>query len=355
MPRLSVTRRGVLFGLAAAVSFGVSAPLAKRLLDNVAPQMLAGLLYVGAFLALTMVGSRSRSEARLRRADAPRMTLLILSGGVIAPVLLLLGLERVSGITGSLLLNLEGPLTIVIGVALFREHLPRQAMLGATVIFAGAVLLGVGTGSVQADWIGILLITAACAGWALDNNVTQSLTVRDPRSLVRLKTGAAGTINMIVALVIGERLPATSIVVGALALGAVSYGLSVYLDALALRNLGAAREAAIFAVAPFAGALLAPLVLPESLGVRDLAAGALMAIGVALLLLDRHVHTHRHAPLDHDHAHVHDEHHQHAHAVDTPPGEPHSHPHHHDELVHAHPHVSDIHHRHGHSRRGEHG
>jgi len=130
MLRLSVTRRGVLFGLAAAISFGVSAPLAKRLLDNVAPQMLAGLLYVGAFLALTMVGSRSRSEARLRRADAPRMTLLILSGGVIAPVLLLLGLERVSGITGSLLLNLEGPLTIVIGVALFREHLPAKRCSG---------------------------------------------------------------------------------------------------------------------------------------------------------------------------------------------------------------------------------
>jgi len=283
------------------------------------------------------------------------MTLLILSGGVIAPVLLLLGLERVSGITGSLLLNLEGPLTIVIGVALFREHLPRQAMLGATVIFAGAILLGIGTGSVHADWIGILLITAACAGWALDNNLTHSLTVRDPGSVVRLKTGASGAINMIVALLVGERLPAASIVASALALGAVSYGLSVYLDALALRNLGAAREAAIFAVAPFAGALLAPLVLPESLGVRDLAAGALMGVGVALLLLDRHVHTHRHEPLDHDHAHVHDEHHQHAHTVDTPPGEPHSHPHHHDELFHAHPHVSDIHHRHGHSRRGEHG
>src|SRR5205823_10186931 len=137
---------------------------------------------LGAFVALSLVGRRSPTEAQLRRADTPRMTAMILAGGVIAPVLLLLGFERVSGVAGSLLLNLEGPLTIVVGVALFREHLPRQALTGALVVFLGAFVLGVGTGEARADWLGILLVAGACAGWALDNNLTQSLTVRDPRS-----------------------------------------------------------------------------------------------------------------------------------------------------------------------------
>lgn len=345
----SPSRRGVLLGVAAAVSFGVSAPLAKRLLADVSPQMLAGLLYLGAFVALSLVpGRRRRSEARLRRSDAPRMALMITAGGVLAPVLLLLGLQRVSGVAGSLLLNLEGPLTILVGVVAFREHLPRQALGGAVVIFAGATVLGIGAGDTQADWLGIVLIAAACAGWALDNNLTQSLTLRDPRVIVQVKAGVAGTVNLVLAVVIGQRLPSPSIVVGALALGGVSYGLSVYLDALALRDLGAAREAAVFAVAPFAGALLAPFVLPETLGLRDLAAGALMAVGVVLLLREQHAHIHVHEPLDHDHVHRHDEHHQHAHAPGIDPSEPHSHPHHHDRLVHAHPHVSDIHHRHPH-------
>jgi drug/metabolite transporter (DMT)-like permease len=338
----------LLFGLGAAVSFGISAPLAKVLLDDVRPQMLAGLLYVGAFVALSLVGRRSRTEARLRRADAPRMTVMILAGGVIAPVLLLLGLDRVTGITGSLLLNLEGPLTIVVGVALFREHLPRQALTAAVVIFAGAFVLGLQTGNTHTDWIGVLLIAAACAAWAIDNNLTQSLTLRDPRSIVRVKAGVAGTVNVALAFAIGQHLPEVSVLGAVLVLGAVSYGLSVYLDALALRNLGAAREAAVFAVAPFAGALLAPFVLPETFGLQELAAGALMAIGVVMLLRERHQHLHRHDPLDHDHAHVHDEHHQHEHEPDVPSGEPHSHPHQHDELVHAHPHVSDVHHRHTH-------
>ena len=206
----STARRGVLFGLGAAVSFGISAPLAKVLLDDVDPQMLAGLLYLGAFMGLSAVGRRSSSEARLRRADAPRMAAVIVTGGVVAPVLLLLGLERVTGVTGSLLLNLEGPFTIAVGVAVFREHLPRRAVLGAATIFSGALLLGSGGGEGKADWIGITLIAAACVCWAIDNNLTQSLTVRDPRSIVRIKAGVAGAVNVGLAAIIGEQLPEAS-------------------------------------------------------------------------------------------------------------------------------------------------
>lgn len=348
MTSMSATRRGVLLGLAAAVSFGISAPLAKRLLDDVGPQMLAGLLYLGAFVALSVVPSRSSTEARLRRSDFPRLCAMVTAGAIVAPVLLLLGLERLSGVSGSLLLNLEGPFTILVGIALFREHLSRPAAIGAVVVFGGAVVLGLDSGGAQADWIGIALIAAACAGWALDNNLTQSLTVRDPRAIVRVKAGVAGSVNVALALVVGNRFPALAVLGGAILLGAISYGLSVYLDALALRGLGAAREAAVFAVAPFAGALLATVVLPESLTVQDLVAGALMAIGVALLLREHHEHIHRHSPLDHDHVHAHDVHHHHDHATSVDPGEPHSHPHHHDALEHSHPHVSDVHHRHRH-------
>ena len=340
-------QRGILLGLAAAVTFGISAPLAKVLLDHTDPVMLAGLLYLGAFAALALVGRRDRSEARLRRTDAPRVTLLVVSGGVLAPVLLLVGLERVSGTSGSLLLNLEGPFTIAIGLALFGEHLSRRALLGAALIFGGAVTLGLGTGATRADWVGIALVAGACACWALDNNLTQSLTLRDPRTIVLLKCGVAGACNLALALTIGEHFPAIAYLAAALALGAVSYGISILLDAHALRILGAAREAAVFAVAPFIGALLAPFVLPESIGVGELIAGALMAIGITFLLRERHDHLHRHEVLVHDHRHVHDDHHRHEHP-DGEPSEPHSHVHRHEELAHTHPHVSDVHHRHPH-------
>ena len=87
----SPTRRGVLFGLAAAVSFGISAPLAKRLLDHVSPEMLAGLLYVGAFAFI--IGSFSMlADLIFRSFAAAGVTELIISvmtirKGVIPPTI----------------------------------------------------------------------------------------------------------------------------------------------------------------------------------------------------------------------------------------------------------------------------
>jgi len=342
----------VVLGLAAAFTFGAGTPFAKLLVDETGPQLLAGLLYLGAFTALLVAVPvrRRRSEARVRQADLPRLAGMVLAGGVLAPVLLLVGLERVSGSTGSLLLNLEGPFTLLIGLAIFGEHLSRRAAFGAAVVFGGGALLSFGGLGGSTDAVGSLCIATACVLWGIDNNLTQSLTLRDPFAIVRIKAGAAATVNLALALALGASIPPVEIVCAALGLGAVSYGLSIVLDAYALRVLGTAREAAIFATAPFVGALLALPILAESLSRADIFAGVIMAGGVVLLLGERHQHVHVHAPLLHDHTHVHDEHHHHDHPSGIPTAEPHAHVHQHDRLAHSHPHVSDVHHRHRHER-----
>ncbi len=135
------------------------------------------------------------------------------------------------------------------------------------------------------------------------------------------------------------------------------YGLSIWLDLLALRELGAARESVIFATAPFVGVAFSVLVLKEALSANLIASGALMVGGVALLLNEDHAHWHRHNEMRHEHKHLHtsgdqDPHHAHEH----PNGEAegvganrpywHSHPHIHEPIARAHPHVSDGNHRH---------
>ena len=343
-----------MIGLTAALSFGISAPVAKQLLDDIEPQLLAGLLYLGAFAMLLAVPRRTRTqEATLRRTDVPRVALMVVAGGILAPVLLLLGLREVSAISGSLLLNLEGPFTVLIGVLVFGEYLGARATGAVVLIFGGATVLALANGDLAGSAGGVALIAAACAGWALDNNLTQSLTLRDPRAVVRIKTGVAGTFNLVVALLRGEHLPAPDVLLAALALGAVSYGASVLLDAYALRALGAAREAAVFATAPLAGVVVAVVVFGDAFTERQVAAALLMTAGVILLVRDRHRHEHTHEQVDHEHAHVHDAHHQHEHAqgVEIVGTGAHTHEHHHDTLVHAHDHVSDLHHRHRHGQR----
>lgn len=342
--------RGALYGLLAAALFGLSAPLAKLLLGSMSPQLLAGLLYLGAGVGLS--GWRllrpAVSEAPLQRRDWPTLAAVVAAGGVAGPLLMLWGLTRVSAVTGSLLLNLEGPLTMLVAVLFFREHLGWRGWLAAALILLGAAVLRVQLGGGSSDGWGMLAIALGCLAWALDNNLTQHLSLRDPFAIVRVKTLAAGSFNVILGLVLGGRLPSPAVLGLAALLGLASYGASVVLDAYALRLVGAAREAAYFATAPFVGTLFAALFLGEQLGAADLVALLLMVAGVVCLLLERHSHLHQHEPLAHEHSHSHDAHHQHEHGPEDPPGEPHSHAHRHEALVHEHPHLSDLHHRHRH-------
>ncbi len=348
-------RRATLAGLTSAILFGLGAPLAKMLVPEMGPLVLAGLLYLGSGLGLLAVPRGG--EARLTRNDALPLAGVVLVGGVVGPVLLLFGLSRLSAVTGSLLLNLEGPLTIALAVGFFGEHLGRLELLGAAAVLGGAALLGLGPGAgagagagsvaAQSLWPGALAIALACLAWALDNNLTQKLSLKDPAQIVRVKSLAAGSVNLLLGFATGARLPRPSLVVAALALGALSYGASLFLHVRAARVLGAAQQAALFATAPFVGALAAVPLLSERLRGLDLLSGALMAAGVAALVRARHGHRHGHQPLEHEHLHVHDSHHQHPHAGLSEP-EPHSHAHSHAPLLHDHPHTPDAHHRHQH-------
>jgi len=338
-------RRGALCGVGAALTFGASAPFAAQLTESADPQLLAGLLYGGAAVALAPFALRHRRpEAPVRRRDLGRLGLVVLAGGVIAPVLLLAGLHRTGGLAGSLLLNLEAPFTALVAVSLFAEHLTRRATAAAAVIVTAATALAVIPGDLRIDPFGVVLIAAACGLWAVDNNLTATLTTRDPVALVTIKAAGAAAAGLAIATLRGVTFPDAGTVGAAVTLGAVAYGLSVLLDAYALRDLGAAREAALFATAPFAGALLAIPVLGETPTALTAAALVAMVAGVVLFVGDHHAHVHVHAELVHEHRHVHDEHHRHDHDGD----EPHSHAHTHRRLVHAHAHASDVHHRHEH-------
>ena len=337
--------------LVAAALFGVGTPVAKLLLPGTGALLLAALLYAGAGIGLAALGLARRAgggasrEAPLRRDDLPLLLGVVLSGGIVAPVLLFLGLERLPAADASLLLNLEVPFTVLLAVALFGEHIGARALIAIASIVLGAGTLGAGASPLGGRASGTALVAAACLAWAVDNNLTQRLSLRDPIAIARVKALAAGSFNLVLALAAGHALPAAPRVAGALALGSVSYGLSIALAVRAMALLGAARQAALFAVAPFVGAVASAPLLGED---PNLLGGTVMAVGVALLVRERHEHAHVHEPIEHDHVHVHDEHHDHEHEGAVEPGEPHSHVHRHVRLTHAHPHVSDVHHRHRH-------
>ena len=339
----------VLLALAAAVLFGASTPLAKLLLGSIDPWMLAGLLYLGSGIGLTIIRAiTTRSEAALQQKDLPWLAGAILSGGVIGPVLLMLGLSRTPAATASLLLTLEGAATAGMAWFVFRENFDRRIAMGMGCILAGAAVLAWQGGLTLRGLIGPLAIAGACLAWGLDNNLTRKVSLADPMQIALLKGLVAGPVSLILAIMHGASLPPIGPMSEAALLGFFGYGVSLVCFVLALRGLGSARTGAYFAVAPFIGAVIAIPLLNESLSVQLLVGAALTGLGVWLHLTEHHVHRHDHEPMAHSHRHQHDLHHRHEHEPGDPAGEPHSHLHSHVRLRHSHAHMPDSHHRHEH-------
>jgi drug/metabolite transporter (DMT)-like permease len=349
--------RGVGLALLAAVLFGASAPAAKGLLRGATPHLLAGLLYLGSGLGLLLVWLRRRRrrpgrprpvEAPLGRADLPWLAGAIAFGGILGPLLLMVGLARTPASTASLLLNLEGVFTTALAWVVFREHVHGQIVVGMLAIVAGGVLLSWEGGLATRDLTGPIAVAGACLAWAVDNNLTQKVSAGDPVQISMLKGLVAGATNTVLALALGARFPDPAIALAAAVLGFLGYGMSLVLYVRALRELGTARTGAYFSLAPFIGAALGIVLWRETVTPLFLVAAALMGLGLWLHLTERHAHRHTHEPLEHSHAHVHDEHHEHVHGPDDPPGQPHTHRHRHEAVTHSHPHYPDIHHRHSH-------
>lgn len=343
-----MNRRGIIRCGVAALLFGASTPAASKLAGRMNAFTLAGLLYVGAALAvLPVVAVVARPTRAAVSRGLPRLAVAVVSGGAIGPVLLALGLRRTSAATASLLLNLELVLTALVAAVVFAEHLGRWVISGMVLVTGAAALLGSG-GTAGLRW-GALLVVGACACWAVDNSVTANLAELAPAHITFAKGVVAGSVNLAIGLVAG--VPSGWPVLGALVVGAIGYGASITLWVSGARDLGAARGQLVFAGAPFVGAIVSWTVLGEAVAWRQVVALTVAAVGVALVLRSGHEHEHHHVEMFHDHEHVHggaesDHHHDHEHPTGFEGR--HRHEHVHVPEVHSHTHVPDLHHRHRH-------
>jgi len=344
-----------ILALLAAILFGISAPLSKFLLGEIDPVVLAALLYLGSSLGLIIIKalnsffkSNKNTEARLIKKDLIWLAGATFAGGVIAPIILLYSLNATPAATASLLLNFESVATTIIAAIVFKEAVSLRAWWAVILITAASVFLSIDIDSTWGLSFGAVGIIAACSFWGIDNNLTRNISSKDPIIIVTIKGLAAGTFSLILAFILGQKLPAWETVVKALLLGSVSYGLSISLFVLALRGLGAARTSALFSTSPLSGLVLSFILFREKLGGLFYIAFPLLILGTIFLVNEEHSHRHTHERISHEHAHSHDDQH-HDHVHDGISIKRHSHLHDHETIKHNHQHFPDIHHRHIHS------
>ena len=279
------------FAILAAALYAVNVPLSKLLLRYVGPAMMAALLYLGAGtgMAAYTLGCRAAGKPAIKepltKKELP-YTAAMVALDIAAPILLMIGISKADSANVSLINNFEIVATSLIALFIFKEAVSSRLWAAIALVTAASILLGLDGAAGFKFNTGSLFVLAACVCWGFENNCTKMLSCKSSIEIVVIKGCFSGLGSLIVAFVAGESLPAAQWIAAVMALGFVSYGLSINFYILAQKELGAAKTSAYYSVAPFLGVGFSLLLLGERPNKLFYPALAIMAIATALMLMD---------------------------------------------------------------------
>jgi drug/metabolite transporter (DMT)-like permease len=292
---------GYVAAVVSAVLFGASSTLNKIALESVNPTVIAGMIYFVAGGLLFIVHLTPLCNKILAKLDSPdtettitkkdyrTLAFVILCGSIIAPLLLLNGLNQTTAINSSLLLNSEALFTVVIAFVFLNERCLRNEYVGILLLLLGMVFVTT-SGAFQnltltENFLGNLLILGACFFWGIDNNLSKLLSKkRDIVMVTGLKCFIGGSALLAISFFLGFSfsIPLTSIPY-VLFVGAFSIAFSILFFLFALRKIGSMRTGVISSLSSLFGAVLAFVVLREAFTVVQLIAGSVMILGIYVL------------------------------------------------------------------------
>jgi len=293
---------GYVAAISSAVLFGISSTLNKIALESVDPWIVAGTIYlVGGILlfiihlsplhkmVISLFETPTETETKISRKDYGTLSLVILSGSVVAPFMLLHGLKETTALNAALLLNTEALFTVIIALIFLKERGTKKDYFGVFLLIVGVILVTT-NGEFQKltlieEVSGNLLIVGACLFWGIDNNLSRLLSKkRDIVMVTGLKCLLGGLILLAVSQLfkVSFHVPLASIPY-LLSVGALSVAFSILLFLFALREIGSMRTGVIFSTSSLFGAMFAFAVLREAFSFVQLLAGLIMLFGVYVL------------------------------------------------------------------------
>lgn len=272
------------FAVLAAALYAINAPVSKLLLSKVSATMMAAFLYLGAGIGLSLLqiiqkGTHKEvKEKPLTRRELP-YTIGMIVLDIAAPLFLMAGLTMTTAANASLLNNFEIVATSVIALVIFHEAISKRLWIAIGLVTVASLILSFEDISSLSFSMGSVFVLLACVCWGFENNCTRMLSEKSPIEIVVIKGFCSGMGSFVIALIMREPIPKLIYILGALVLGFVAYGLSIFFYIYAQRYLGAAKTSAYYAISPFIGVAVSFVIFRQTPTIWFLIALVIMMIG----------------------------------------------------------------------------
>lgn len=284
-------KMAIIFALLAASFYALNAPFSKLLLDNIPSTILAGLLYLGAGIGMSIVYFvrkrfvKKEKEKSLDKNDFKYVIMMILLD-ILAPIMLLLSLKSSNSETIALINNFEIVATSIIAYIFFKEKISLRLWFGIILVSIASILLSVNFNNGISFSFSCIFAFIACISWGLENNCTRSISSKNPFQIVILKGLFSGVGSLIIGIILKESISNYIFVLYALLLGFIAYGLSVFFYVLSQRYIGAAKTSSYYSLAPFISVGLSFLIFQNKPELSFIFALIVMIFGIIIVTVD---------------------------------------------------------------------
>ncbi len=289
---------GYLSVIIATMLFGLWNTFSKILLGYLNPLTLSALVYsiAGVFLFIVYFSPLNKkiilkldqnleSESFITRKEYGILLITAILGAFLAPYIYLNGLNQITAVNASLLMNVEILFVVIIGIFFLKERFVKQDILGFLFIITGTVFLATNgqiTNFSPGQVIGTLLIISAAFLWSIDTSLSKFISKKRELLFVSaIKCSIGGFSLLTLALIFHESfaLPLKELPY-LLFIGLIIVGFSFVLVYFAIKKIGSTRTGSLFSLASLFGAIFAYVILGESFTITQLFFGLLMLLGV---------------------------------------------------------------------------
>lgn len=285
--------RGVFYSLTTACMFGLGLVLAKPVGETFQPFFVSWLALLGGGLCICACQLLRRKPLVPHMSRASWIDLLLFAsiGTALPLVCLIEGLPQTGAFTGSLLLQLQTPATLLFALVFLKEKIAWKQLAGIVFLLIGSLLVILrdpgGSLSIRGDR-GDLLVLIAAVGIGFSYIPGKRLSGHVDAfqiNLLRLLIGSCLLLPLLAFQPGVLLVPLSWTMVGVLALYIVAnFGVGYILLQAGLGLLQAWESSAILQTIPLFSTVFALLLLHESLTLLQIVGGCIILIGGFLVI-----------------------------------------------------------------------
>jgi drug/metabolite transporter (DMT)-like permease len=285
--------RGLLLTLTTSCLFGLGAVLAKPLGEGFQPFFVSWLALLGGGLCILICQVLRRKPLLPQMTRASWIDLLLFAsiGTALPLVCIIVGLPQTGAITGSFLLQLQAPATLLFALFFLKENIGSKPLVGIALLLVGSLLViwrdPASPLQLRGSW-GDLFVVIAAVGIGFSYIPGKRLTKHGDALQMNLLRLLVGSVLLLPLLAFGTPMllvPLSWSLIGMLVVYIVAnFGLGYILLQAGLGLLQAWEASAILQTMPLFSTVFAVLLLHESLTLLQLIGGCLILVGGFLVI-----------------------------------------------------------------------